>query len=217
MKIVIQCAGSKDPRAGHLCARDGRSVAFVANPSACTPNAAALYARPDDPSDVPSLTWRERLIREAHPNLVPAWRLYSRPAYAGLVRKFGDKDVFILTAGWGLIRADFPTPQYDITFTSSAEPGMKRGKRDTYADFCQLTADAHEPIVFFGGKDYLPLFCALTAKTPGERIAFYNSQTPPVAPGCRLIRYPTAARTNWHYSCVEDFLAGRLSLEESKL
>jgi hypothetical protein len=38
-----------------------------------------------------------------------------------LVEKFGIEKVFILSAGWGLIRADFLTPNYDITFSGSAE------------------------------------------------------------------------------------------------
>jgi hypothetical protein len=217
MKLVIQCAGSKDPRAGHLSTKDGRPVAFVANPNACAPNAAVLYARPDDPSDVSGLTWRDRLVRENPVGLLPAWRLYTPPAYAALVEKYGEKDVFILSAGWGLVRADFPLPDYDITFLPSADECVKRRKGDRYADFQQLVAGAAESIIFFGGKAYLPLFSALTADTASERIVFYNSGTVPVASGCRLVRYETRRLTNWHYSCVEDFVAGRIPLEGSKI
>ena len=218
MKVVIQCAASKSPRAGHFRAVDGRLVKFVANPAGSAQEAGVLHARPDDLSDKPGLTWRQRLVDEAKKpdskrlGLVPAYRLYANSAYTALVERYGEAGVFILSAGWGLIRADFPTPQYDITFSAAAAPAMRRRKGDRYADFRQLEAAVGERVVFFGGKDYLPLFCALTSGTSAERVVFYNSATIPSAPNCRLIRYETTTRTNWHYSCVADVLSGRLSI-----
>jgi hypothetical protein len=121
----------------------------------------------------------------------------------------GLQNVYILSAGWGLIRADFLTPQYDITFAQSADQYKRRRKTDRYDDFCMLhnqTAD----IVFFGGKDYLPLFSSLTDGTRSKRIVFYNSANAPNLNGCYLRRFETTTRTNWHYQCVSAFLAGGL-------
>ena len=61
-----------------------------------------------------------------------------------------------------MIAADFLTPDYDITFSGSADAYVRRGKKDRYKDFCMLPADTVDDIVFFGGKDYLPLFAKLT-------------------------------------------------------
>lgn len=215
MKIVIQCAGRKVRDTGFLNAGDGRRVIFVADPHAYVADASVIYARPDDPSDIAGETWRARLMREAPVGLLPAWKLYEPTAYAALVSKYGEENVFVLSAGWGLIRSDFPTPNYDITFKKKL-PGKTRAKQDRYEDFQQLKVLRGEEVVFFGGKDYLPFFCALTAETGAARTVFYNSANP-VAPGCRLVHYPTTQRTNWHYSCAEDFVAGRISLDGSKV
>ena len=176
------------------------------------------YVRPDDFAPKRIVTWREELTKynEAYGQenpyrLFPAYRLYANHTYVDLVEQFGPAGVFVLSAGWGLVRSDFLLPHYDITFSASAEPYKRRRTKDRYADFCHLPSDCDESIVFFGGKDYLSLFCTLTADLTCERVVFFNSSVRPVAPGCRLVRYHTKARTNWHYECVREFLAGRLS------
>jgi len=62
--------------------------------------------------------------------------------------------------------------------------------------------------VFFGGKEYVPLFATLTASAKDDRIVFYNSMVPPTAFGCSLKRFRTSTRTNWHYECTRAFIAG---------
>ena len=39
--------------------------------------------------------------------LLPAWRLYENPIYELLANHCGSEHFYILSAGWGLIRADF--------------------------------------------------------------------------------------------------------------
>jgi hypothetical protein len=132
------------------------------------------------------------------------------PAYDRLVANLGVENVFILSAGWGLIRADFLTPNYDLTFSPKAE-GMKRRRRgDRFQDLERLDTSSTDLIVFLGGKDYLPLFCSLTARSRAERSIYFNSSTPPHAPGCRVERYETSVRTNWHYECANRLVAGTL-------
>ena len=217
MKIVIQCAASKDPGAGSLTDANGQPVLFVANPALAPPSGTCTYARPDDPAGN-GLSWRDVLLEYnkgyertgANPlGLLPAYRLYAPSIYRQLVDRFGVSNVFILSAGWGLIRADFLTPKYDITFSTRAERYKRRLKRDRYNDFRVLPHDASEQIVFFGGKDYVALFCDLSRECQGRRFVVYRSGSPPKAPGCTLIRYPTAIRTNWHYACARDFMTGR--------
>ena len=217
MKIVIQCAARKDPNAGSLTNDNGCPVLFVADPEKAPPSHDHLYARPDDVAEAGN-TWRELLIkynnREGNNplNLYPAYKLYTNSMYAVLVNQYGNDNVFILSAGWGLISSDFLTPKYDITFSPSAEKYKRRSKRDQYHDLCMLPIDTDEDLVFFGGKDYLPLFCKLTGNYLGQRIVFYNAAVQPNAPGCKLIRYETSARTNWHYTCAKDFVAGKIGI-----
>ena len=217
MKIVIQCAARKDPNAGSLTSDDGRPVLFVSDPEMAPPSDDHLYARPDDVAGAGN-TWRELLVKynnreENNPlNLYRAYKLYTNSMYAVLVNQHGNDNVFILSAGWGLIGSDFLTPKYDITFSPSAEKYKRRSKRDQYHDLCMLPIDTDEDLVFFGGKDYLPLFCKLTGNYLGQRFVFYNAAVQPNAPGCKLIRYETSARTNWHYTCAKDFVAGKIGI-----
>ena len=178
--VVIQCAASKQPTASHFRRSDGRMVMFVANPQLAPASYDCTYARPDDLADT-DISWRnelQRYNRDESDNplgLLPAWRLYQNPTYELLYRKYGPDGLYILSAGWGLLRADFLTPCYDITFSNAGnvEKHQRRSKRDAYSDFCMLPDDTAKPVVFFGGKDYVGLFCELTARVQGPRHVFY--------------------------------------------
>lgn len=218
MRIVIQCAASKDPEAGRFQTTKGNPIEFIAQPQFAPCLEGRIFARPDDIATPDGVTWRSLVAdynKASGENpfaLSPAHRLYMNPAYEILVGQFGEKNVFILSAGWGLIRSNFLTPRYDITFSASAEPLKRRRQRDDYADFCHLIDDGVNQVVFFGGKDYLPMFCRLTSTLRAERIVFFNSRVPPSAPGCQLVRYETTMRTNWHYACAKDFASGAVRL-----
>ena len=231
--VVIQCAASKRSDTGYLLRTVGRGdiarVMFVAQPDLAPENDDHIYAHPDDQAQA-GLSWREELMRyNADDELLRlrsdaikvggnplelrrAWRLYTHPIYEELYRKFGPDNLYILSAGWGIIRADFLVPNYDITFSGNAEKYKRRGKRDTYDDFRMLPENTNNPIVFFGGKDYVNLFCELTSQVQGPRYVFYNSVNPPDAPGCRLHRFDTSARTNWHYTAARAYAEGRVGL-----
>ncbi len=138
--------------------------------------------------------------------------LYGNNAYKRLVAHLGTQKVYILSAGWGLVRADFWTPYYDITFSANAEPYKRRRKTDSYQDFCMLPSVADENLVFFGGREYLGLFSLLTAEYRGTKTVFYNSADQPELVGCKARKFETTARTNWHYQCVNAFLDGRIDI-----
>ncbi|HTK79956.1 MAG TPA: hypothetical protein VL286_05905 [Rhizomicrobium sp.] len=211
MIAVIQCAAKKRRDAGFLRTLAGKPVMFVADPASAPVDAELKYARPDDPFNG-STSWRDELIRyNREPNgnplkLLPAIELYENPAYAKLANRFGLQNVYVLSAGWGLISGGFLTPFYDVTFSPRAELYKKRRRNDEYRDFSMLP-DSRDHLVFFGGKDYLPLFNKLSAKYPGHRTVFHNSKVPPSAPGCQLQKFETTTRTNWHYECVAAFVA----------
>ncbi len=215
--VVIQCAGRKRPTAGHLKSSDGRNVMFVAKPDEAPKDARYAYAHPDG-ADASGESWREKLLqynREPTDNplgLLPAWQLYQNPAYELLYRKCGPDNLYILSAGWGLIPADFLTPTYDITFSNSAEKYQRRYKQDHYDDFRMLPDDTAEPVVFFGGKDYVGLFCELTSRVQGPRCVLYNANNAPKAPGCQTRKFHTNIRTNWHYEAARAFAEGGIDL-----
>ena len=216
MKIVIQCAGRKQPRAASFLAPDGRPVLFLAHPEMAPSSAGHVYARPDEVSH-DGRTWRSRLLDynrkpEVNPlNLLPAYRLYTPEAYSALVEMFGISQVFILSAGWGLIPAAFLTPNYDITFTGDAKRWKRRRKTDHFEDYCLMPDDGDE-IVFLGGQAYLRLFSTLTASFKGNRRVFFKSARRPELPeGSTSIKYSTPTR-NWHYECAMDFIAGEIGI-----
>jgi hypothetical protein len=217
MIVVIQCAARKRPVAGHLVTRDGRPITFVAHSDLAPSEIKHVYARPDDLSES-GLSWREQL-REYNERpegnalrLLPAYQLYENKCYRGLVNRFGLDNVYVLSAGWGLIRSDFLTPYYDITFSQSADPYKRRRKTDRYDDFRMLPDDSKGQVVFLGGKDYLPLFCKLTENIKTQRIAFFNSSNVPRFENCVFQKFETRTQTNWHYECANVLIEGKLSL-----
>ena len=217
MKIVIQCAARKRQHAGHLRNERGESVLFVAEPQLAPRGHHVVYARPDDRASE-GQTWRERLMevnRSPQTNsygLLSAVDLYENPAYRGLAAKFGHENLYILSAGWGLIPANFLTPAYDITFSAGADPYKRRRTSPPYEDLCLLPTDSDESLLFLGGKDYLHLFDRLTARVRGKRIVLFNSATTPRMPGCDLLRFVTTTRTNWHYEAAQALISGSLQL-----
>lgn len=226
MIAVIQCAAKKRHKAGHLCRQDGTKVMFVAGPAIAPADSEYVYAHPDEMSDT-GVSWRQALMQyNAGPTsnpwgLLPAFELYDRPAYRQLVDHLGASKVFILSAGWGLISASFLTPDYDITFnttTKRKEPWKYR--RGHYDDLCHLPASTSEPVVFFGGKDYVPLFCKLTERIKSTRTIFYRVSKRPEtagkpikAPGCAMKAFLIEASTNWHYGCVKAFVKGGITIQ----
>lgn len=214
MIAIIQCAGSKVPRAGHMKTRDGRNVLFVARLADDPVASTHVHARPDDDSDWGG-SWREELQRynrrytqqKDNPcGLLPASKLYKPGIYRDLVTELGEDRVFILSAGWGLVRASFLLPAYDITFSPKATQLERRKMSSEWNDLNHLSPSSVEPIVFFGGKDYLPLFSKLTRDVAALRTVRYFGRTPPNLPGCAFERFEGTKSTNWHYDCAADFL-----------
>jgi hypothetical protein len=223
MILVIQCAGTKRSDAGYLKTKNGRNVLFVADPAKTykSPDRDddVVYARPDDLADDGG-TWRKQLerynkSRRGNPlGLCRAFELYKDRIYRELVEQCGMEQTFILSAGWGMISAEYLTPCYDITFSQSERNTYKfRDTADSYEDFCHLPDGVDEPLVLFASKRYLPLFFDLTHSYRGRRIVFYYSKEAPKVPGCTYKRFETPKRTNWQYECAKAFLAGDFNLD----
>ena len=115
--------------------------------------------------------------------------------------------LYILSAGWGLIPANFLTPCYDITFSNQADTYKRRRKRDDYRDLQMLPTDTREEIVCFVSQGYIPLLNELTKNINAPKRLFYRSEKIPYAPGFKLYEHTTTTRTNWHYECARKFMS----------
>ncbi len=139
--------------------------------------------------------------------LHPAYSLYENKTYSRLVASFGEESrSYILSAGWGLLRAEsFLTPHYDITLGSKAEPYKRRKKTDVYSDF-RFPKDMRRRDPFFGGSSYLFLFQSLTSTVGARKIALLQSSDHPrIFDGCTNSGFSKEhdAYTNWHYECYQ--------------
>jgi len=217
MIVVIQCANAKRAEAGCLRRHDGREILFVADPGKAPAHHQYVYARPDDMADG-SRSWRDCLLRynKAPANnplgLLPAWQLYRNVTYASLADRYGPDRLYILSAGWGLLAAEFLTPKYDIAFRGQADRYKRRRKRDRYNDISMLPEETDDPVVLLVSKDYVRLACDLTERIGGPRYLFFNSAVAPDAPGCILKRYETTTRTNWQYECANALIEGKIGV-----
>jgi hypothetical protein len=218
MKIIIQCAGRKQ-EGGYWLNEKGQPVLFVAHPEWAHPTFDGILAAPDSKSPT-GPSWRDLALaynknqpRNPH-RLYKAYQLYRNPAYQALADKLGCQNVFILSAGWGLIRSDFLTPNYDITFKGNAKTAyLWRRPKDRFDDFNMLPVNTRDPIVYLGGKDYIPLFCSLTQNLACPKTIIHNSSGTVRRDGYRMFRYPTKTRTNWHYACANEILSGSFSVD----
>ena len=216
MKFVIPCCAKKRKRCWTF---EGRQIIFVAHPDRCTASDRQIFFRPDDPVPHGAQTWREKLwaynqMGTNPDDLYRAADLYAQKIYQKLVNRLGWENTFILSAGWGLVRADFLLPYYDITFSRRADLCNRRGENDEYDDFNHLldwaSVGQSETIVFCGGNDYLPLYYELTQDFPARKVIYHKAKKPQRRPAYVYIAYDTPRRTNWHYSCAEDFVRGKL-------
>ena len=220
--LVFPCAAAKVAHAGRFRLPDGKPVFFVADPALAPADASALFRHPDDEVSR-GRTFRQALddynlhSRGENPwRLLPAWELYANSMYRALAEAVGIANLFILSAGWGLIRADYLTPDYDVTFSSSrnVEAFKRRRARDRWNDVNQLTDADLDRVIFAGGMDYQSKFLELTQSLGVERLVFYNSAGSRRTDGARFMRFETDRRTNWHYEWAESFVAGEVASDE---
>ncbi len=224
MKIVIACARRKRADAGLMQTTEGTLVMFVGNPQHETVPRypGQQFAKPDDLAERDE-TWRDRL-RDYNKNyqkvgvnpfrLLPAWKLYKPSIYGKLVNKYGAENVYILSAGWGLVSVDFLLPDYDITYNQNINKEEKykcRQKNNGYKDFNMLPNKETDCVVFFGGNDYLKPFCELTKGYAGKRICFYATNKIPDVKGVVLKDYGRSFN-NWHYCAAQELIDGKLVL-----
>lgn len=238
--VVISCAKGKKVKAGDLQGslkdKNGTPIVFVAHPKEAPDNPTCVYAHPDDPSDY-GMPWRAKLLdyNQKHQDtgdnpdgLLPAWRLYRNEAYSSLVGHYGISRVYILSAGWGLIKSTFLLSYYDITFSTDegvdewVRRDYKKNGGDGFSDFTHLSKpdeDLNEPIVFFGEDYYVQPFIDLTQELKCQKVIYFESERKRKP----FLQYPSAydlrvdygskpKEERWYYQCAKDFIEGKIHL-----
>lgn len=211
--LVIPCSAKKTASDWSF---KNKTLKFVADPSKVTgSHSNHLYCTPDSLIPEGNQTWRQKIEEynkqaSNSDKLCMAYQLYNNPIYLEAVERLDSNNVFILSAGWGIIRSDFYIPNYDITLSSKGRPETIRKEEHGFNDFNHLTNNVtvEDTIYFAGGKDYLTLFAKLTKDLACQKRVYYNLKTNLPTPDSRttMVRYKTNQRTNWHYSCIKDYL-----------
>ena len=224
-KVVMICAKTKHNNT-HISVNN-QTIKFkaVSNPE-------NFEFLPDDPKPNDNCTWRQ-WIEGNQNNAIPAlgYNLY-RPknpfneVYLNLNEKFDDR-LFILSAGWGLVKANFRLPNYDITFSGNNPANLRvfQNLNPPFNDFNHLTYNhnvglnsENEDIVFIGSPDYIPLFIKLTQNLKCRKIIYWKRMKPkpipielPIPNNTFLYRfYNTAKNRNWHYELAQKYADGEI-------
>ena len=210
-KIVMMCAGAKQPNSGLIF--NEQNIKFRAVSSRNNNE----YLPDDLINGIENIRWRDYVINNQNPETIPfrAYELYRRNEYTCLYNNF-EHNLYILSAGWGLVRADYRLPNYDITFSNVAPVSLNTRRNDNvnvipiYDDFNQLEVNPEDDIIFVGGKKYINLFYELTQNLTNRKIIYYNSQNQPNPQLGNYVyrRYFINYFTNWHYELAHDLCQG---------
>ena len=211
MKIIISCSALKN---GNNLIYNNNEIEFVSKP------AKEYQFRPDDIIPGENITWRKHIIQsQENSSLLKSYELYKPLIYKSLYDRYGS-DLYILSAGWGIVSSEFKIPKYNITFSKNAEIISQRTQNDNFNDLNHLKGiNENEKIIFIGGSEYLKLFHKLTNDLQNQKIIFYkkkniNSYAPFITndPSYILEKYDTNTRTNWHYECAKNILNKKIIL-----
>ena len=232
MIVVISCAASKSPQAGRIETPEGRRVEILAHPAGMPEskrNPNIVYACPDEASGY-GMSWRQKLeeynqqycLNGENPwCLLPASKLYipRKPyssIYQRLVEKFRPENVYILSAGWGLIGSNFLTPNYNVTFAGQ-EPANKRRGEDAFRDFNHLTLHAggtEGPIAFIGSAGYVRQFFKFTETFGCRKTVLHVGRQPSLPRDYTPCRYISdGSNYTWVYQCAGDLIDGKIAIE----
>jgi hypothetical protein len=218
-RIIIQCSGRKNGGPWTVGRLGGINAKFVSHPDSCRVTPGIKLFKPDDKIPDSSKSWREFLINynkhaDNPDHLLKAGSLYQDKTYGLLISKFGWENTYILSAGWGLVRSDYYLPLYDITFSKKVDDCYRRKKTDKFNDFNHLSPEENgivdDGIFIFVTSDYLDLLYELTKNIPVKKYIFYISEKTRRLSGYEYIKYHTNQRTNWQYSCAQDFASGKI-------
>lgn len=129
MKVVIQCAGRKNPAATFTLHQ--RCLTFLAEPDPSLDQLSPWDKIPglesndwiDCIRDIGDPSAWEKYVTagigiSGGGGLSTSGNLYANNIYRQLMARLGNSNVYILSAGWGLTRADRGIPDYNVTFAT---------------------------------------------------------------------------------------------------
>lgn len=180
-----------------------------------------IYCHPDNIIPNENITWRELIAgQDEREDLIACHILYSPNIYRLLYERY-QNDLFIFSAGWGIVRAEYKLPKYNITFSngSNIPTYARRNNNDVFNDFNQLQGiNEGELIVLLAGKDYVLPFCQLTKDIPNKKIIVHTSQSildnNPYLNNHNFsfLHYQTNTRTNWHYEFAKRLINNEIEI-----
>lgn len=216
--IPVLCCSSEKNNNQFIYKDDQPAVKFVASPRGVSQDGVKFY-KPDDKIPEENRTWRDLVLEQKHNNLVPAYLLYKRDIYRELYNEFRGQ-FYILSAGWGIIRADFKIPAYDITYSTAGDMPEYVKRTDNYGykdinhlkdDFSKLGRDTE--VILFAPYDYVRPFCNMTQSIPFNKktIKFrskkiHNDFLLLGKKGYDFDYFPDGGPHDWFYKAAEVFL-----------
>jgi len=224
MIIVIQCAGSHVPNAATLTL-NGNAVHFVAQPQD-----RQMDKQPWDQIPGSNKTWIDCVkayneVGGALPGeyiklnvgtengrlLMQCGNLYKHPGYGELMAACGLRNVYILSAGWGLVRGDKFIPNYDVTFSQAGDPNVRIAVRDRlqYPFMSDEIPDNGE-INLFISRAYAPYWSRLYRGAAQRTVLHWRlGQKLPDRQYGTVIKHDCGKQvTNWQYKAARQFIAG---------
>jgi len=224
MIVVIQCAGRKVPNAPTLTL-NGNAVHFVAQPQD-----EQLDKRPWDQISGSNKTWTDcvkayneaggampgeyiklNIGTEENRQLMQCGNLYKPPVYGELMSACGLRNVYILSAGWGLVRADKFIPKYDVTFSQLGDISVRIAATDRLQ--CASLSDEipdNGEINLFISRVYAPYWSRLY-RGAGQRTVLHwrLGQELPDGQYGTVIKHDCGKQgTNWQYTAARQFISG---------
>lgn len=181
---VYKAINPKKLRVVMMCSSRKNNSFFTEFPNVTFANKPQLPNEkfPDGLMSKSRITWREYLeTRQDDKTLLKAYELYTRIEYSRLYNNF-QNNLFILSAGWGLVHSEFKLPKYDITFSQPNPDRVRRNQNTSiapiYIDFKQI-GNSKTDIVFVGTPDYIPLFISLTQHLKCRKIIYWKKANTP--------------------------------------
>ncbi len=143
--VVMMCSKSKQDNSDLIF--DNNPIAFKA-----ISNRNINQFKPDDKVTLnENYTWRNFVSDNQHQAIIPfrAYELYRNNSYQYLFQAF-NRRMFIISAGWGIINAEFRLPNYDITFSENPDAETLRNDYDPdFHDYNQLIGVTEEDDIVF--------------------------------------------------------------------
>lgn len=222
VKVVIQCAGLKVPGALTL-ALNGVDRKFVARPELAGRKGSAPwdeigagnrtfidFVRDYNRGDV---GYYGRVAVANGGSLTAAGSLYRNRIYQELLTACSVENVYILSAGWGLVRANDEIPVYDITFSQNAQE-MNRITPDDRAQHGTVrdAVDGCEEIHLFLSRSYADYWFLVFPELNGRVILHWRMGQEHPLNNVHVIEHDCGnMRTNWQNTAAGQWLNGFLN------